>query len=62
MMISTKDERFISRYIVYAIYCIILKYRDITIINKYRDILTIATLEKGNGLGIVFIGAWHKVE
>ena len=37
----TKDERFISRYIVNAIYCIIWKYRDITIIRKYRDILTI---------------------
>ena len=33
-----KGERFVSRYIVNAIYCIIWKYRDITIIRKYRDI------------------------
>ena len=38
---QTKDERFISRYIVNAIYCIILKYRDITILKRYRNILTI---------------------
>ena len=40
-MVWNKDERFISRYIVNAIYCIIWKYRDITIIRKYRNILTI---------------------
>ena len=39
--VDTKGERFVSRYIVNAIYCIIWKYRDITIIRKYRDILTI---------------------
>ena len=36
-----KDERFVSRYIANAIYCIIWKYRDIAIFRKYRDILTI---------------------
>ena len=40
-LVQIKGERCISRYIVNAIYCIILKYRDITIIKKYRDILTI---------------------
>ena len=39
--VGCKDERFISWYIVNAIYCIIWKYRHITIIRKYRDILTI---------------------
>ena len=39
--IPTKDERFVSRYIANAIYCIIWKYRDIAIFRKYRDILTI---------------------
>ena len=37
----TKGERFVSRYIANAIYCIIWKYRDIAIFRKYRDILTI---------------------
>ena len=36
-----EDERFVSRYIAKAIYCIIWKYRDIAIFRKYRDILTI---------------------
>jgi len=38
---AAKDERFVSRYIANAIYCIIWKYRDIAIFRKYRDILTI---------------------
>ena len=37
----TKDERFVSRYIANAIYCIIWKYRDIAIFRKYRDTLAI---------------------
>ena len=41
LMMTTKDERFVSRYIANAIYCIIWKYRDIAIFRKYRDILTI---------------------
>ena len=40
-MVDTKGERFVSWYIANAIYCIIWKYRNITIIKKYRDILTI---------------------
>ena len=40
-MVTCKDERFVSRYIANAIYCIIWKYRDIAIFRKYRDILTI---------------------
>ena len=39
--VRTKDERFVSRYIANAIYCIIWKYRDIAIFRKYRDILMI---------------------
>ena len=39
--VETKGERFVSRYIANAIYCIIWKYRDIAIFRKYRDILTI---------------------
>ena len=39
--IKIKGERFVSRYIANAIYCIIWKYRDIAIFRKYRDILTI---------------------
>ena len=39
--VMTKGERFVSRYIVKAIYCIIWKYRDIAIFRKYRDILAI---------------------
>ena len=38
---ESKDERFVSRYIANAIYCIFWKYRDIAIFRKYRDILTI---------------------
>ena len=38
---QNKDERFVSRYIVNAIYCINWKYRDIAIIRIYHDILTI---------------------
>ena len=40
-LFKAKGERFVSRYIVNAIYCIIWKYRDIAIFRKYRDILTI---------------------
>ena len=39
--VLNKGERFVSRYIANAIYCIIWKYRDIAIFRKYRDILTI---------------------
>ena len=38
--IQAKDERFVSRYIVNAIYCIIWKYRHIAIFRKYRDIFS----------------------
>ena len=38
---KTKGERFVSRYIVNAIYCIIWKYRGIALFRKYCDILTI---------------------
>ena len=37
----SKGERFVSRYIANAIYCIIWKCRDIAIFRKYRDISTI---------------------
>ena len=40
-LVQIKGERFVSRYIANAIYCIIWKYRDIAIFRKYRDILTI---------------------
>ena len=40
-MVKSKDERFVSRYIVKVIYRIIWKYHDITIIQKYCNILMI---------------------
>ena len=39
--VANKDERFVSRYIANAIYCINWKYCDIVIIRIYRDILMI---------------------
>ena len=55
--VGHKDERFVSRYIANAIYCIIWKYRDIAIFRKYRDILTIFVMyDFGHFL------AWNRPE
>ena len=48
--IDIKDERFVSRYIANAIYCIIWKYRDIPILRIYCDILMIFSVHDNGQL------------